>query len=86
MLKNKKIQKERTGLVVSDKMNKTIVVRVSRLTTHATFKKIVRRFKKLKAHDEKNSAKNGDTVVIGETRPISKGKRWRLLKIKEKAK
>ena len=62
-------------------MQKTIVVRVERLTRHPLYKKIIRRFKKFKAHDEKNSAKAGDTVKIVESRPLSKDKRWRLLEV-----
>lgn len=74
-------RKIKTGVVVSDKMQKTIVVRVERLTRHPLYKKIIRRFKKFKAHDEKNSAKAGDTVKIVESRPLSKDKRWRLLEV-----
>ena len=74
-------RKIKTGVVVSDKMQKTIVVRVERLTRHPLYKKIIRRFKKFKAHDEKNSAKTGDTVKIVESRPLSKDKRWRLLEV-----
>lgn len=74
-------RKIRTGVVTSDKMQKTIVVRVERLTRHPLYNKIIRRFKKFKAHDEKNSAKTGDTVKIIESRPLSKDKRWRLLEV-----
>ncbi len=74
-------RKIKTGVVVSDKMQKTIVVRVERLTRHPLYNKIIRRFKKFKAHDEKNSAKAGDTVKIVESRPLSKDKRWRLLEV-----
>lgn len=77
-------RKIKTGVVVSDKMQKTIVVRVERLTRHPLYKKIIRRFKKFKAHDEKNSAKTGDTVKIVESRPLSKDKRWRLLEVLNK--
>mgnify|MGYP001605988469 CR=1 FL=1 len=77
-------RKIKTGVVVSDKMQKTIVVRVERLTRHPLYKKIIRRFKKFKAHDEKNSAKVGDTVKIVESRPLSKDKRWRLLEVLNK--
>jgi len=77
-------RKIKTGVVVSDKMQKTIVVRVERLTRHPLYNKIIRRFKKFKAHDEKNSAKAGDTVKIIESRPLSKDKRWRLLEILNK--
>ena len=77
-------RKERVGVVVSDKMNKTIVVRVQRTTRHATYGKIIRQSNKFKAHDEKNTAKVGDTVRIIETRPLSKEKRWRLLEVIKK--
>lgn len=76
-----KTRKIRTGAVVSDKMNKTIVVRVERITQHPLYKKTIRKYKKFKVHDEKNSAKTGNTVRIIETRPLSKEKRWRLLEI-----
>lgn len=78
-------RKERTGTVVSDKMDKTITVRVEWVTHHPVYKKIMRRATKLKAHDEKNSAKTGDTVRIQETRPTSKTKRWRLVEIVKRA-
>lgn len=78
-------RKERTGTVVSDKMDKTITVRVEWVTHHPVYKKIMRRATKLKAHDEKNSAKAGDTVRIQETRPTSKTKRWRLVEIVKRA-
>jgi small subunit ribosomal protein S17 len=74
-------RKIRTGVVVSDKMQKTIVVRVERFMRHPLYKKTIRRFKKFKAHDETGSAKVGDTVKIIETRPLSKEKRWRLLEV-----
>jgi small subunit ribosomal protein S17 len=74
-------RKEQVGIVVSDKMQKTIIVRVGRLAKHQRYSKIIRKFSKFKAHDEKNEAKIGDKVVIVETRPISKDKRWRLVKI-----
>ena len=77
-------RKIKTGVVVSDKMQKTIVVRVERLTRHPLYNKIIRRFKKFKAHDEENSAKAGDTVKIVGSRPLSKDKRWRLLEILNK--
>ena len=78
-------RKERVGVVVSDKMDKTISVRVDWVTHHPVYKKIMRRSSKFKAHDEKNSAKTGDTVKIQETRPTSKTKRWRLVEIVKKA-
>ena len=74
-------RKQRTGIVVSDKMNKTIIVKVERLTTHNLYKKVIKRSKKFKVHDEENKAKIGDKVRIGETRPFSKEKRWRLIEI-----
>jgi len=74
-------RKIRMGIVVSDKMHKTIVVRVERLTHHPLYKKVIRKYKKFKVHDESNSAKAGDRVRIIETRPLSKDKRWRLLEI-----
>jgi small subunit ribosomal protein S17 len=75
-----------TGVVISDKMDKTIVVKAERLVKHAIFHKYVRRHVKYKVHDEKNECKAGDTVVIIEARPMSKEKRWRMLEILEKAK
>lgn len=77
--------KERVGEVVSNKMNKTIVVEVERRFPHPQFKKIVTAYKKFYAHDEKNEAKPGDRVRIIETRPLSKLKRWRLVEVVEKA-
>ena len=73
------------GLVVSDKMEKTITVQVTRLEKHSKYKKYLRRHTKFYAHDEKREAKIGDTVEIQETRPYSKMKRWRLLKVLVKA-
>ena len=78
-------RKTRTGLVVSDKMDKTIVVRIDRRIPHPVYGKMVKRTRRLKAHDEENSAKTGDTVRIMETRPLSKDKRWRLVEIVERA-
>ena len=80
------LRKTRTGKVVSDKMDKTIVVAVIDNVKHPIYKKIVKRTYKLKAHDEKNECKIGDTVKVMETRPISKEKRWRLVEIIERAK
>jgi small subunit ribosomal protein S17 len=77
-------RKERVGEVVSNKMTKTIVVRVQRRFPHAKFKKIVTDYKKFYAHDEKAEAKIGDTVRIEETRPLSKLKRWRLVEVVER--
>ena len=73
------------GLVVSDKMDKTVVVAIERRVPHPVYGKMVTKTKRLKAHDEQNSAKVGDTVRIVETRPLSKDKRWRLLEIVERA-
>ena len=80
------LRKTRTGKVVSDKMDKTIVVAVEDHVKHPLYKKIVKRTYKLKAHDENNECKVGDTVKVMETRPLSKDKRWRLVEIMEKAK
>lgn len=74
-------RKERIGQVVSNKMQKTIVVRVERRYQHPRFKKVVRSYAKLYAHDEAGSAKVGDTVRIQETRPLSKTKSWRLVEV-----
>jgi len=79
-------RKTRTGNVVSDKMDKTIVVAVEMRSAHPLYKKIVKRTYKLKAHDENNECGIGDRVKIMETRPLSKDKRWRLSEIIEKAK
>lgn len=73
------------GTVVSDKMQKTVVVQVERLTMDQRFKKFVRRRKKYKAHDEAGQCRVGDKVMIVETRPLSRDKRWRVLKMVEKA-
>ena len=78
-------RKMRVGLVVSDKMDKTVVVRIDRRMPHPQYGKMVTRTRRLKAHDEQNSAKVGDTVRIMETRPLSKDKRWRLVEIIERA-
>src|SRR2546423_2613921 len=78
-------RKTRLGLVVSDKMQKTVVVAIERRFAHPVYGKMVTRTKRLKAHDEENSAKTGDTVRIMETRPLSKDKRWRLVEIIDRA-
>ncbi len=78
-------RKTRVGMVVSDKMEKTVVVSIERRVQHPVYGKMVRRTKRLKAHDENNDAKTGDTVRIMETRPLSKDKRWRLVEIVERA-
>lgn len=80
------LRKVRIGKVVSDKMDKTIVVAVEKLVRHPLYGKTVKRTTKFKAHDENNQAKIGDVVRIMETRPLSKDKRWRLVEIVEKAK
>jgi small subunit ribosomal protein S17 len=79
-------RKVREGLVVSDKMDKTVVVAVEDRFKHAIYSKVVRRTNKLKAHDEANEAGIGDRVLIMETRPLSATKRWRVVEILEKAK
>lgn len=78
-------RKERTGEVLSNKMEKTIVVSVKRRFPHPRFKKVVTSFKKFYAHDEKSEAKVGDVVRIVETRPLSKTKRWRLVEVVDRA-
>ena len=78
-------RKTRTGLVVSDKMAKTVVVAIERRVPHPIYGKMITRTKRLKAHDEENSAKVGDTVRIVETRPLSKDKRWRVVEIVNRA-
>ncbi|OQX80400.1 MAG: 30S ribosomal protein S17 [Bacteroidetes bacterium 4484_276] len=80
------LRKERTGLVVSSKMDKTIVVRVERKVKHPLYGKYVKKATKFTAHDDKNDCNQGDTVRIMETRPISKNKCWRLVEIIERAK
>ena len=75
------VRKEREGVVVSDAMDKTIVVKNERRVRHPEYGKEIKRFKKFYAHDEKNEAKAGDRVLICETRPLSKLKRWRLVKV-----
>ena len=80
------LRKTRVGTVVSDKMDKTIVVAIVDNVSHPLYKKIIKRTVKFKAHDEKNEAKTGDRVRIMETRPLSKDKRWRLVEVIEKAK
>ena len=83
--KVKAVQKRRRGYVVSDKMDKTIVVEVEDRKSHPLYGKIVRTTKRVKAHDEQNTAGNGDLVLIEETRPLSKDKHFRLIEIIEKA-
>ncbi|HEY1331932.1 MAG TPA: 30S ribosomal protein S17 [Actinomycetota bacterium] len=79
-------RKVRTGVVVSDAMDKTVVVRIASSVRHPLYGKIVRRSTKLKAHDEAGDAHVGDTVRIAETRPLSKTKRWRVVEVVERAK
>ena len=80
------LRKTRTGKVLSNKMDKTIVVAVVDNVKHPLYKKIIKRTYKLKAHDEKNECSIGDTVKVMETRPLSKDKRWRLVEVVEKVK
>ena len=82
----KKLRKIRTGKVVSDKMDKTIVVAIQDKVRHPLYKKIINRTSKLKVHDENNECRIGDRVRVMETRPLSKDKRWRLIQVIEKAK
>lgn len=85
-MEERNLRKTRTGVVVSDKMDKTITVAVRDNVRHPLYGKIVKRTYKLKAHDEENAAHEGDTVRVMETRPLSKDKRWRLVEIIERAK
>ena len=80
------LRKSRVGLVVSNKMDKTIVVAIETNVQHKLYHKIIKRTYKLKAHDEQNAAGIGDTVKVMECRPLSKDKRWRLIRVIEKAK
>ena len=86
IIKERNLRKERIGVVVSDKMDKTIVVAEKRKVKHPIYGKFVNRTTKFHAHDEKNECNIGDTVLIMETRPLSKQKGWRLVKILERAK
>ena len=85
MEKNPRKRKTLVGVVVGNKMNKTVVVRVDTLVKHATYHKYVSRYKKFKAHDEENACGIGDHVMIVESRPLSKDKRWRVRQVLEKA-
>ena len=85
-MEERNLRKTRTGIVVSDKMDKTVVVAVRDNVRHPLYNKIVKKTYKLKAHDENNECKVGDTVRVMETRPLSKDKRWRLVEIIERAK
>ena len=86
MTANRAFRKTRIGQVVSDKMDKTIVVAIEDSVRHPLYKKTMKRTYKLKAHDENNECGIGDTVEVMETRPLSKDKRWRLVRVIEKAK
>lgn len=86
MSENRGNRKVRIGTVSSDKMDKTITVKVETIKQHPLYKKTIKTTQKYKAHDENNAAKTGDVVRIMETRPLSKDKRWRLVEIVEKAK
>ena len=85
-MEERNLRKTRTGKVISDKMQKTITVAVENHVKHPLYNKIVKRTYKLKAHDENNEARVGDTVKVAETRPLSKDKRWRLVEIVERVK
>ena len=85
-MEERNLRKTRQGVVVSDKMDKTIVVAVRDNVRHPLYNKIVKKTYKLKAHDEENNAHKGDTVRVMETRPLSKDKRWRLTEVVERAK
>ncbi len=85
MVETRRHRKTRVGLVVSDKSNKTIVVEVRRQVPHPLYGKVMQRRSKLAAHDESNEARTGDEVMVVETRPLSKTKRWRLVEIIKKA-
>ena len=82
----RKLRKVRVGTVVSDKMQKTVVVQIEHLVKHATYRRYVRRRKRYQVHDEENQCHIGDVVSFMETRPLSKAKRWRLVEIIERAK
>ena len=86
MSEERNLRKTRVGRVVSDKMDKTVVVAIVDNVKHPLYKKIVKRTVRLKAHDEKNECRVGDRVEVMETRPLSKDKRWRVIEILEKAK
>jgi small subunit ribosomal protein S17 len=85
-MENRNLRKQKTGVVVSNKMTKSIVVAVERKVKHPKYAKFINRTSKFMAHDEKNECNIGDTVCIMETRPLSKNKCWRLIEIIEKAK
>ena len=85
MVEERAQRKTRVGRVVSDKMDKTVVVAIEEITAHPVYGRRIRRTKKLKAHDEENQARQGDTVRVMETRPLSREKRWRVVEILERA-
>lgn len=85
-MESRGLRKERSGLVVSDKMDKTVVVSIERRVLHPRYKKVLKRRTKVKAHDETNQCHVGDRVVIVESRPLSRDKRWRVSKVVERAK
>ena len=85
-MSERNLRTTRVGKVVSDKMDKTIVVAIEDNVRHPLYKKIIKKTVRLKAHDEQNTAGTGDRVMVMETRPLSKDKRWRLVKVIEKAK
>lgn len=85
-MSERNLRKTRVGTVVSDKMDKTVVVAIADNVRHPLYKKIIKRTIKLKAHDEMNQCRIGDRVLVMETRPLSKDKRWRVVEIVEKAK
>jgi len=84
-VEGRNMRKTRTGYVVSDKMDKTVVVSVETLVRHKLYQRTFRSTKRFKVHDEENSCRTGDKVVIMETRPLSKDKRWRIVEILERA-
>ncbi len=86
MEEKRNLRKERTGFVVSNKMDKTVTVAVERKTQHPLYKRVVKKTKKYKVHDEDNICNEGDKVRIIETRPLSKTKRWRVVEVIERAK
>ena len=81
----KGLQKTRTGVAISNKMDKTVVVETHRITKHPIYKKYIKKRVKFKAHDDQNSCQIGDTVMVKETRPLSREKRWRVVEIVKKA-
>lgn len=84
-MKTRGMKREVNGIIVSNKMDKTVVVEVERLVKHPMYKKYIRRRNKFTAHDKDNSCQIGDRVVISESRPLSKTKRWRVIRVIEKA-